>query len=100
MLSISRSMPRFLSSGGGFFSEADFIVDGDEVSGTNPDNAATDPLDADTDDDGLSDGDEVSGNNPGSFTSNPTLIDTDSDTFSDAEEVASLYSGMDLSRYY
>ena len=42
----------------------------------------TDPLDEDTDGDGLLDGDEIL-----RWLSNPTLVDTDSDTLSDFDEV-------------
>ena len=75
--------------------DADGLTDGDEVNANNPDGVATNPLNSDTDGDELSDGDEVQGNNSQNFTSNPILGDTDSDQFDDAAEIAALTDPRD-----
>ena len=46
----------------------------------------SDPLNPDTDGDGIDDGDEVAGSN--GFVTNPALADTDGDLFSDSDEAA------------
>ncbi|BCX49025.1 hypothetical protein HAHE_29330 [Haloferula helveola] len=60
-------------------------IPGDPPAGNPPDGEPTDPLDPDSDDDGLLDGDEVSGSN-GSIT-DPNDPDTDQDTLLDGFEV-------------
>ncbi|MDG1478496.1 MAG: MYXO-CTERM sorting domain-containing protein [Myxococcota bacterium] len=56
--------------------------DGDGLTNEEEDALGTDPLDADTDGDGLSDGDEVN-----DYTTDPLDSDTDADGLSDGDEV-------------
>jgi len=62
----------------------DQLIDTDEIT------AGTDPLDSDTDDDGLLDGQEVHGVDVGDgviFTSDPLDVDTDDDMLTDTQEI-------------
>jgi len=70
----------------------DADIDGDGLTNVNESIRGTDPLNADTDIDGVTDGDEVM-----VYFTNPLLFDTDVDGLSDGEELFTYYTDPILS---